>query len=451
MFMSIFLISAVRCDILTMELRWNYGEPAMQKRITETTAKTAQPQSKPYEIFDTKVPGFLLRIQPTGSKAYYVQYRRPGGRRARYRLGSTEVVSTATARDEAKDFLAAVQLGDDPAEAKRLAKAETLESFLKQVYGPWVIEHRRSGTATYNRLLSAFKPMLSMSLHEITPFAIAQWRTKRKKAKPTLKNATLNGDCACLKSALSWAVKHGYLATHPLTGLERLAQHDSEAIVRYLTPDEEKRLLKALDDREEEMRKRRDSFNKWRAKRGRSTFPDLRKLPFADHIKPMVLISLNTGVRRGELFGLEWRDIDFDHGVITVRKEVAKSGKTRHIPMNSTVRTTLTKWRKQTTSASLVFRGETGGRFDNANKGWRTVLKKAGLTDSFRWHDMRHDFASKLVMRGVDLYVVKELLGHASIVMTEKYAHLAPVQKRAAVEMLEVPLPKAGNVVAFPG
>ncbi len=348
------------------------------------------------------------------------------------------------------DFLAAVQVGFDPAEAKRLAKAATLESFLKEVYKPWVIEHRRSGEATYTRLEKAFEPLLKRSLHELTPFALQQWRSKRKKVDG-VKNVTLNRDVAALRSALSWAVKHGYLAVHPLIGLDPLAQHDSEAIVRYLSPDEEKSLLKALDEREEDMRARRDRFNKWRREHGRSTFPDLRKLPFADHIKPMVLISLNTGVRRGELFGLEWRDIDFDHRVITVRKEIAKSGKARHIPMNSTVRTTLTKWRKQTTSTSLVFQGETGGRFDNANKGWGTVLEKAGLKGSFRWHDMRHDFASKLVMRGVDLYVVKELLGHASIVMTEKYAHLAPVQKRAAVEMLDVPLPTAKNVVAFPG
>jgi len=422
----------------------------MKKKLTETTVKSAASHPKPYEIFDTQTSGFLLRIQPSGAKAYYVQYRRPGGRRARHRLGTTAVLSTAQARDAAKEFLAAVQLGDDPAEAKRLAKAATLETFLRDVYRPWVVEHRRSGQATYDRLMAAFEPLLTKSLHELTPFALQHWRSKRKKSDD-VKNVTLNRDVAALRSALSWAVKHGYLAAHPLTGLDRLSQHDSEAKVRYLTPDEETRLMVALDAREEDLRAKRDRFNKWRADRGHSTYPDLRKMPFADHLKPMVLISLNTGVRRGELFGLEWRDIDFDRSVITVRAATAKSGKQRHIPMNATVRTTLTGWRKQTTSTSLVFRSSTGGPFDNVNKAWKAVLKEAGLHGAFRWHDQRHDFASKLVMRGVDLYVVKELLGHASIMMTEKYAHLAPVQKRAAVEMLDTPLPAADNVVAFPG
>jgi integrase len=107
--------------------------------------------------------------------------------------------------------------------------------------------------------------------------------------------------------------------------------------------------------------------------------------------------------------------VDFERGTVTVREENAKSGKARHVPVNDAVRSTLKSWREQTSSAGLVLRVPmTGKQFDNANKAWREVLKEAKIT-AFRWHDMRHDFASKLTKGGVDLYVVKELLGHPAL------------------------------------
>jgi site-specific recombinase XerD len=108
--------------------------------------------------------------------------------------------------------------------------------------------------------------------------------------------------------------------------------------------------------------------------------------------------------------------------------------------MNKVSFDTLTRWRKQmkhTAPGSLVFPSpQTGEIMGDCRTAWENLLERAQI-NNFRWHDMRHDFASQLVMRGVDLNTVRELMGHADLKMTLRYAHLAPNAKMRAVELLE--------------
>jgi integrase len=401
----------------------------MQAVIAQELVRSLKPEAKPYEVRDPRLKGFVLRVQPSGVMTYYAEY----GRGKRHRVGPADALAPSQAREQARRVLADVALGGDPQAAAREAKAHTLRSFLDEVYEPWARANIRTPKNTLLRLRANFPDFQAKRLDEINAWVVEKWRTARLKAGA--KATTANRDLDDLRSALAKAVAWKLLEAHPLNGVKR-SRTDDNANVRFLDDDEEKRLRAALDTREERIRAERDRANAWRIERGYPPMPDLRRLAFADHLKPMVLLSINTGMRRGELFNLEWRDVDRDRAMLTVRGQSAKSGRTRHIPLNAEALAALQGWRAQRPEPErLIFPGRNGDRLDNVRKAWLGMLAEAGIKQ-FRWHDQRHHFASRLVMAGVDLNTVRELLGHASYQMTLRYAHLAPEHKAAAVAKL---------------
>jgi integrase len=274
----------------------------------------------------------------------------------------------------------------------------------------------------------------STRLHEISPLRIDKWRGK--KLAEGLAKSTLNRDLSALKAALSKAVEWGLIENNPIAKA-KLYSVDDNASVRYLSPDEEKRLREALRGRDEHLRRRRSQFNEWRRARNLKPFPEIGPDRFGDHLHPIVMVVLNTGMRRGEIFNLRWSSVDLDKALIEVAGPGAKSGQTRHVPLNQGAMRALQRWRKQSASSTgLVFPGKGGGRLTNINSAWSSLMKRAGLFN-FRFHDCRHHFASRLVMKDVALNTVRELLGHSEIGMTLRYAHLAPEHKADAVAKLD--------------
>lgn len=148
---------------------------------------------------------------------------------------------------------------------------------------------------------------------------------------------------------------------------------------------------------------------------------------------------MNTGCRRGELLGLEWSRVDFTHRLLFLAARHTKTRVRRTIPLNDQAIQALNelrRWHQQDCPESeWVFTSAAGGHIRWLKTAFRNSCKRAGITD-FRVHELRHTCASWLVMAGVDLYVVRDLLGHASITSTERYAHLAPARVAAAVALL---------------
>lgn len=404
----------------------------MQANITNTFVNRLKPDAKPYEVRDTGLKGLILRVQPSGAMTYYLEYKR--GKRVK--LGSATAIVPFQARELAKSVLAEHYKGDDPIEKRKKVQANNYLEFLQEIYKPWLLSHLRTGQARFDMLEKSFRELHGLQLDEITPLIVEKWRRRRQQdgAKP----ATINRELADLRALLNRAVEWGVLKNHPLLKVKP-CKLDSNAKIRFLSEDEEARLRQALDEREEQIRAERDSANKWRGERGYPLYANLSNQAYADYLKPAVLLSLNTGLRRGELFGLKWSEVDFEQNNLTVTGDTAKAGKTRHIPLNKEALSILKQWKQQPgIKSQWVLHGQDGSPFHEVRKSWDGVLRRAGI-ENFRWHDLRHTFASKLVMAGVDLNTVRELLGHSDYKMTLRYAHLAPEHKAAAVARLVAP------------
>lgn len=403
----------------------------MKEKLTPRRLNSLPVTGKEYEIHHTAVPGLFVRVTAAGAKSYVVTWAR--GRKKT--LGRVGIMTLAQAEEEALQYLTEARKHGEPlavAQGRKGSASPTLRDFIDDTYLPWFKAHHRGHEKTTHTLSTSFEPIMSRRLLEITGRELEQIRTAWLKAGN--KPATANRKMGSISGVFSRAVDWGYLDASPLDKVKAL-KVDTKGRIRYLSQDEAKALREALDAREERMRAERDSSNQWRAERKRKPMVDLRAVTFTDHLKPMVILSLNTGLRRGELFNLRWPDVNLQGKTLTVAGEGTKTSETRHIPLNAEARDTLKAWKKQSEARGYVFPGQDGERMTDVKTAWLELLKAAGVED-FRWHDMRHDFASRLVMAGVPLNTVRDLLGHSDIKMTLRYAHLAPDSKAAAVELI---------------
>lgn len=391
------------------------------KKLTAGIVGRAKPQENAYDLRCGDITGLLLRVHPTGRRAFYVEW----GRGKRRRLGLYPVMTLDAARTQALTALAEAAATGTPAIGKTKAKIQTLRTFINDEYEPWVVANRKAGESTVARIKAAFPDLLDKPLSALDALLLDRWRLKRVRAgiQPT----TINRDLIALKAAVAKSVEWKMLDSNPIAGVKP-SKVDQEERVRFLRDDEEARLRQSLKQRDQEAIAARRSANLWREERGQEQLPELPAGGFADHLTPFVLVSMNCGTRRGELTGLEWPAVDLKRRQLTVKAATSKGAKSRHIPLNDEALDVLTRWRKQC-------KGDRVFPIESIKTAWRALMERAKITD-FRPHDMRHHFASRLVQADTNLYLVQRLLGHGSLRMTERYAHVKESNLAEAVAKL---------------
>jgi integrase len=147
-----------------------------------------------------------------------------------------------------------------------------------------------------------------------------------------------------------------------------------------------------------------------------------------------VVFALATGCRKGEILSLKWEHVDLKHGFILLDK--TKNGERREVPINNTLRAVLQGLIRRVDIPYVFYDKANGQPYGDVKKSWYTACKRAKIVD-FRFHDLRHTFASQMIMAGVDITTVSRLLGHKSLKMTLRYSHLSPAHNIDAVKKMD--------------
>ena len=328
--------------------------------------------------------------RPAGSDIWWVRYTDEHGRLHRERVGSKSLALKVYRKR--KNEVQERRFFPERIRRKEVLLADMITEHLGRVKG---ILRSYYSYELYGRYFTA--ALGTKALRQIVPGDIERYVAKRiREVAP----ASVNRELQFLKHLFNVAIADGKADTNPVRGVKLFKENNKR--VRFLTDDEETQLREAIGETE------------W----------------------PMVAVAIHSGLRQSEQFNLGWEHVDFTTGILTVPR--SKHGEARRIPMNDTVREIL-RTRASRLKSPYVFPSQTGQTPINArnymNRVFLKALKRAGI-DGFRWHDLRHTFASRLVMRGVDLRTVQELLGHKTVAMTQRYSHLSPEHQLDAVQRL---------------
>lgn len=308
------------------------------------------------------------------------------------------LVQGAKNRSEAKAVLDAekFKMRQSQAGLIKVEKKVKLSTLIKLYDDDAKINKRSYGKNPFGKYIGKFfgtdTIVTTIKAQKIESFKV-YLKEKRKSS-----NSTINKYLFALSKMYRLGIKNKLITENPVTDIDKF-QEDNHRI-RYLTKDEEIRLYEAINK-------------------------------LAPYLRPIVTCALQTGMRRGEIFNLQWENIDYDFGFIEVLE--SKSGKSRKIPLSDKMLKVL---EEQKNDYKYVFiNPNTQLPYRDIHKSFYAVLEEAKI-DKFRFHDLRHTVATRMVEKGVPLPVIQEILGHAKISTTMQYVHVIQKQKRSAIQVL---------------
>lgn len=361
-------------------------------------------------LWDEDLPGFGLRMQRSGKKTYYVQYR-TGGRGSATRrvvLGPESILSPEEARKEAKSVLAQVRLGADPARARNLKRAEpTISALCDRYLKEHVKTHNKASTAAeIERAVGAkIRPHFgNTKLSDLTRAKVKEWHSGMS-ATPYEANRCL----AYLSKLLNLAVKEWELSTeNPCIGVNRFPERKRE---RFFSDQDLTQIGAALLQLEDE------------GKFPTSAFAVIR------------LVAV-TGLRIGEALALTWPEVDLDRSCLNLLD--AKAG-SRTVPLGLSARNFLKALDKDGTHVFHEIKQDKPLSHWTVRKLWDAVRERSGIPDA-RIHDFRHTTGTYAAQTGANAFMVRDILGHKTMAMTGRYVEKSvdPIRSVADVVSLRV-------------
>lgn len=400
----------------------------MRVRLGLNAVKDAVPAAKAFRVWDQELPGFGLKVLPSGVKTFFVWYRAHGGGRTAPRrelkIGNFPTVTPDMARAKARSILASVQVeGSDPAANLQRKRAEITVAQLCDLYldpenGGCADKKSSTVRTDRSRIGAHIKPLLgdlkvgAVSARDVQRFKrdVEQGRARRsEKWGPRAVSVVRGGRGAAARTLgllggiFSWGIREGHTHANPVAGVERAKDRQSE---RFLSATELARLGESIEHA---------------AREGANP----------KGLAVIRLLSL-TGARKGEIEGLRWSEVDFERGCL--RLGDSKTGQ-KVIPVGAgplAILNGLVEERDKDSPFVFPAAGDSEAHYSGTPKVWLRVRTLAGLHD-VRLHDLRHTFASLAAARGESLLMIGKLLGHADVKTTARYAHLAddPIRRAA--------------------
>lgn len=375
------------------------------------------PDRSHVEVFDPALKGFYVDVLASGRKSFRLRYRFNKALRV-VTLGDAAVMSLDDARHAAREWLRQVKAGTDPQAPPVQVLGPTVATFFTDQYLPYIKSYKRSWDTDDSMMRNHLLPKLGHKhMGAITPPDVAVFVEQMR--SEGYAPGTCNRALVLLRYGFTLAVRWKLpgVQSNPVKEVKNL--RDDNKIERFLNNAQMAGLMAAVRGSESVM------------------------------LQHIVLFLLYTGARKREVLDAVWADVDWERKSWRIPK--TKSGKIRHLPLSAGALQLLGALRDQSApvgDAGHALRAEWARRpiFANPKTGlpyvsffysWDAARKRAGLPD-LRVHDLRHSFASFLVNAGRSLYEVQELLGHADIRTTSRYAHLSRERLFEAVESVPV-------------
>ena len=366
------------------------------------------PDKKHLEVFDEILKGFYVDVLPSGRMTYRIRYWQDS-KKCLQSIGNANSMPVDVARNLA--LIAMQEIRQKIVITKQSADHQgvKLASFLLEKYLPYIRSYKRSWKSDVSMINTHIAPKLGqLTMSKVTSFDITNFieTMKHKNLAP----GTINRGLVLLRYAYKLAERWQEPGVNSSAWVSIKQLKVDNRIERYLTPEQSDCLLQAV----------KKSLN-----------PQLTFI---------VAFLIYTGARKREVLEVKWRDINLNQSSWKISKN--KSNKVRHVPLSEgaieTLKAVREKWRIQHNGVEaeqddFIFANPTTGKpFSSFFYSWNTARDKAGMPE-LRVHDLRHSFASFLVNAGRSIYEVKELLGHADIKTTSRYAHLSQESLKAAV------------------